>query len=360
MKYLKDKRYRKYKYIICAVILAAALLGAASNVFSSRAPYTPENNVSSMNYERSQEYVDGVGYKLDDYKKEEHEKQKEEHKRTIVPQPVRRPVVIPGRRYTGRRVNPQGQQKKPEQKKPKKKPEKKEEEEEKPSEDPVITISIKNGEKVTGKTKKFTVTAASFDGDPIPASKIVVKMNGERLLEKGTDTYIGNVVDGKNTVVVTATDDKGRKAEITRTFDGQTEAPPQVIGQLTITITGKALGLGTIGAKRSVDIYDNEQLSDVMKRYLNAVGISADDIHSSHYEIGRIYKKGILKDIPEDKIAELEEEGISIPEDKNSLGLNDFGSGSGWMYSVDGSAPNKYMDQMDPVPGSSVELYYVL
>ena len=64
--------------------------------------------------------------------------------------------------------------------------------------------------------------------------------------------------------------------------------------------------------------------------------------------------------IPEDILEELEEKGITVPDDKDSLGLNDFGPGSGWMYKVNGSAPNKYMDKVDPKDGSTVEIYYTI
>ena len=87
-------------------------------------------------------------------------------------------------------------------------------------------------------------------------------------------------------------------------------------------------------------------------------GVTGVDIGSGYYELGRVKKKGILKDIPDKILEELEESGLTVPDDKNSLGLNDFGAGSGWMYKVNGSSPNRYMSAMDPVPGSTVEIYY--
>ena len=169
------------------------------------------------------------------------------------------------------------------------------------------------------------------------------------------------MIDGDNKIEVKAVDGEGNTKTKTVKFKGVTEKEPEIIGDLNVLVTAEALGIDVIVDESTVDIYDNDQLSDVVKRYFKDGSVSTDNIGGGdHYELGRIKIKGILKDIPEDILEELEEKGISVPDDKDSLGLNDFGPGSGWMYKVNGSAPNKYMDKVDPKDGSTVEIYYTI
>ena len=362
------------KYIVLAVIAAALLCWLPSAALSSRSSYVPEDTVSQMDLGRSRGLVDGTGYELSDNEKKEHKQEEVKHQEVIQQDPrhkmlvrkaqsktpaIKRPQYRP-RPQTKPQVKPQPQpKKKPEKKTPKKEEPKRDDKKEEVSELPVIATSLKNGEKVRGTVKKFKVTAKTFDGDKISADKITVKMNGTRLLEEGANTYSGEVQDGKNTVTIVAVDSKGRKSSLTRTFTAQTDAPPEVIGKLNVVITAEALGIEVVAPKKSVKIYENEPLSEVVKRYLNeSEGISGVEIGNGYYELGRIKKKGIIDEIPEEFVEKIEEAGMSIPKDKDSLGLNDFGAGSGWMYRVDGTSPSQYMSKMDPVVGSEVEIYY--
>lgn len=358
------------KYIVLAVIAAALLCWLPSAALSSRSSYVPEDKVSQMDLGRSRGLVDGTGYELSDNEKREHKQEEEKHQE-VVRQDPRHKMLVRKAQKTAPTTRPQYRpqpaakpQKKPEQKPADKTPEKEKEperddEKEEVSELPVITTNLKNGEKVRGTVKKFTVKAVTFDGDKISADKITVKLNGTRLLEEGADTYTGEVQDGKNTVTIVAVDSKGRKSSLTRTFTAETDAPPEVIGKLNVVITAEALGIDVVAPKKSVKIYENEPLSEVVKRYLNeSSGVSGVEIGNGYYELGRIKKKGILNEIPEEFVEKIEEAGMSIPKDKDSLGLNDFGAGSGWMYSVNGSSPGQYMSKMDPVVGSNVEIYY--
>jgi hypothetical protein len=169
------------------------------------------------------------------------------------------------------------------------------------------------------------------------------------------------VIDGDNKIEVKAVDGEGNSKTKNVKFKGVTEAEPEVIGDLNVSVTAEVLGLDTIVDESTVDIYDSESLSDVVKRYFKESDVKAEDIGGGdHYELGRIKIDGILNDIPEDKVKELEEQGISVPDDKDSLGLNDFGPGSGWMYKVNGSSPDKYMDKVTPKDGATVEIYYTV
>lgn len=365
-------------YLVITVLSVALFCGTITSTLDASASYMPEDNVREMNYGRSQVYLDGEGYLLDDYVKEEHKKEEEKHETLLRKKPLVQPTPSTRRYDTspGRKVQPRKQEKpkkqpkkqkkekpkkKPE-KKPEKKPDKKPEKEEEPeevSEDPVIRISLKEGETITGTIKKFTVKAVSYDGDDIPAGKITVKMNGTRLLENGANTYIGTVVDGKNTITVKATDNEGRSSEITRTVKGNTTAPPKVIGSLKVIVTAKELGISVVVPRKSVKIYENEQLSDVVKRYFEeSSNVSAVDIGTGYFELGHIKKKGIIDEIPEKIIQEFEEKGIDIPSDKDSLGLNDFGPGSGWVFTVNGKWSDEYMSSVDPKNGMNIEISY--
>ena len=366
---------RKWKYLTLTLVALVAFCSLTAAALTTRSSYVPENEVSQMNYARSREFVGGTGYQFDEYTKKQQQQEEVKHEQAVQNDPVQQarkrkfqpyrptyrpstqPVRRPQQTTPARKPQSQKKQEKPKKTKPEPEPNREKEKEE-ISELPVITTSLKKDETVNGTVKKFTVKAVSYDGEDISADNIVVKANGERLLDNGAGTYKMDVQDGKNVVEITARDEAGNSDVLTVEFNGVTEAEPEVIGSLNVVVTADALGLGTVCAGKSVDIYENEQLSDVVKRYFSDAGIKAEDIGGDHYEVGRIRKNGIIDDIPEEKVQELEENGISLPDDKDSLGLNDFGPGSGWMYSVDGSSPNKYMSSMDPADGSTVEIYY--
>ncbi|MBR2547283.1 MAG: DUF4430 domain-containing protein [Eubacterium sp.] len=374
--YLKNRQVRlallalAFTLAFCVFVTATLFAGSS---------YVPEDTVQDLNFERSQVYVDGAGYVLDSYTKKEHEEQEEQRQEIIEEEPPKQETpqttptqpTSPGlrtypRSYTPTYRPPTSQtpttpQKKPEKPKKEKKSEYEKKKEE-ASEDPVIKISgIKNNATVKGTEKKFTVKATSYDGDEITGSKLTVKMNGVKLTPNDDNKYVGEVIDGSNKIEVKAVDESGNSAKKTVKFKGVTDAEPEEIGELDVVVTADALGLDTVVEEKSVKIYDNEQLSDVVKRYFDSFSdVKAEDIGSGYYEIGRIKKDGILDDIPDNVIEDLEEMGITPPDNKNSLGLNDFGPGSGWMYSVDGNSPSKYMSSMDPKDGSLVEIYYTV
>ncbi len=373
--------------ILLALVFTLAFCVFVTATLFAGSSYVPEDNVQEMNYERSQVYVDGTGYVLEDYTKKQHEE--EEEQRTIIkeeenpeeeeddeptytPPTYRRnysstpsysrpsyyrPSYTPPRRTTPSNNTNNNKKKKEKKEKTSKYDKEKEEVDVKPT----IKISgIKKGDTVNGTTKKFSVTAISYDGDEITGSQLTVKMNGVKLTASG-ESYTGDVIDGDNKIEVKAVDGEGNTKTKTVKFKGVTEKEPEIIGDLNVLVTAEALGIDVIVDESTVDIYDNDQLSDVVKRYFKDGSVSTDNIGGGdHYELGRIKIKGILKDIPEDILEELEEKGISVPDDKDSLGLNDFGPGSGWMYKVNGSAPNKYMDKVDPKDGSTVEIYYTI
>ena len=380
-------RNRKMRPILLALVFTLAFCVFVTATLFAGSSYVPEDNVQEMNYERSQVYVDGTGYVLEDYTKKQHEE--EEEQRTIIkeeenpeeeeddeptytPPTYRRnysstpsysrpsyyrPSYTPPRRTTPSNNTNNNKKKKEKKEKTSKYDKEKEEVDVKPT----ITISgIKKGDTVNGTTKKFSVTATSYDGDEITGSQLTVRMNGVKLTASG-ESYVGDVIDGDNKIEVKAVDGEGYTNTKTVKFKGVTEKEPEIIGDLNVLVTAEALGIDVIVDESTVDIYDNDQLSDVVKRYFKEGSVSTDNIGGGdHYELGRIKIKGILKDIPEDILEELEEKGISVPDDKDSLGLNDFGPGSGWMYKVNGSAPNKYMDKVDPKDGSTVEIYYTI
>jgi hypothetical protein len=385
-------RNRKMRPVLLALVFTLAFCVFVTSTLFAGSSYVPEDNVQELNYERSQVYVDGTGYVLEDYTKKQHEE--EEEQRTIIKQEetpqkeeeeTKKPEYTAPRSITRNYSNgsssysrpssyyrpsytsprPSNQNTNTKKKTEKKEKEKKSDYEKKKEEvnvKPTIKVGgIKSGDTVKGTTKKFTVKATSYDGDEITGSKLTVKMNGVKLTPTSDNNYEGDVVDGDNKIEVKAVDGEGNSKTKTVKFKGVTEDEPEVIGDLNVSVTAEVLGLDVIVDESTVDIYDSESLADVVKRYFKESDVKTEDIGGGdHYELGRIKIDGMLDDIPEDIVEELEEQGISIPDDKDSLGLNDFGPGSGWMYKVDGSAPNKYMDKVNPKDGSTVEIYYTV
>ena len=80
-KFLQNSRIR---LIMLALLFTAAFFIFVTATLFANSSYVPEDDVQELNYERSQVYVDGTGYVLDNYTKKQHED--EEEQRTIIKQ----------------------------------------------------------------------------------------------------------------------------------------------------------------------------------------------------------------------------------------------------------------------------------
>lgn len=374
---------RKVRLGLLAVLFTVILCVFVTATLHASTSYVPEDTVQELNYKRSQVFVDGTGYSMDNYRKEQHkeeeyqrdietmpdnpQEQKEEEPKKPTDPPKYTPTT-PTNRYTPRsyssnryrlnRNQNQNNNKKKTNKKTKEKKTEYEKKKKKANEDPTISVSgIKNGETIKGKTVSFTVTAMTYDGDEITGSDLTVTLNGTKLSGSG-NKYKGDVEDGSNKIVITAKDGKKEKTKTIK-FTGDTEEEPEVIGKITVSVTADVLELGTVVPSKKVEVRRGEMLSDVVNRYFkSSSGVTV--VTKDKYVITRIKKDGILDGIPEEKAAELEEQGTPVPDDKDSLGDKDFGSGSGWMYSVDGDTPDEYLYEKEAEPGTTVEIFYTM
>ena len=392
----------KTRLVLLALLFTLAFCVFVTATLFANSSYVPQDNVQELNYKRSQVFVGGTGYTLTNYKRKQHDLEEEERSSLIEDEPdlpedeeeeeEERPELTtnhnstsPYRRtypgtyspststyphrtypYSYNRYNNNNNNNNNQTNKNKKKKKEKESEYDKKkkeiSKDPKIKVSgIKSGSTVKGKTKTFTIRGYSYEGDEITGSGLVVKLNGTKLKPIKEHKYKGTIKDGTNKLVITVTDGSGNKKSKTIKFKGVIDSEPEKIGSLSVGVSAEVLGIDLVAPMETVDIFENEQLSDVVKRYFkefSGVGTVAKD--SSYYALQRIKMEGILDGIPEDIVEQLDELGIPVPEDKDSLGNDDFGPGSGWVYKVDGKIVKNYMSDVEPGDESTVEIYYTI
>lgn len=422
----------RVRLALLAVLFTIAFCVFITATLFANSSYVPEDDVQEINNERSQVFIGGTGYRVDNYKRKGHDASKDLNT-TIIGQnesgyigsgqdsslnpgtstfgqnsglnngqssglsstpstsqstsPYRRTYPstgstysssyprrsyssYPRRSYSYNRTSPySSQQSRPSQSTSgnnnsssgSSKPSSYDKKKTVVKEDPKITIKgVKAKETVEGETKSFTVTAKSYDGDSITGKKLVVKMNGVKLTPVKDNKYEGEVLDGDNKIEVKATDASGNSAKKTVKFKGVRDTEPEAIGKLNVLMSADVLGIKEVSSKKSVDIFEDETLADVVKRYFEDAEVKIVAKDSNYYSIERVKKKGILDDIPEETVAQLEELEIPIPEDKDSLGTDDFGPGSGWVVMVNGKVQDDYMSDLDPDDKSTVEISYVI
>jgi len=365
------------------VILAFVTAGIAAALFfsslSGTDPYEPENAVAKADPLRSRQMVAGEGYKLDREKKKEL-KQQENRKERIRKKKPESPADRKRKARSGRpetrdddngnrntepdKEDDNGGQ---EEEKPKKKTK---EDRDADKELPIIRTSLKQGEVLKGAVKRFTVSATTYDGEPIGASDITVIFNGTRLTaDDGETKYTGDVKNGVNVIKIYVKDRNNKRNSKVFKLKGNTRSKPKVIGQTTVVVTGNVLGIPTILPKKTVKIYDNDALSDVVIRYFSMnPGVTYIDGDSGRtFYLEYICKEGIVKDLPDSKAEELGIIDIEKVRSMTKLGPGSFSSDTGadgWKYKVTKKGrtrePNQYMNQLDPAGVTRVEIFYNL
>ena len=415
---LKGKK-KNIIFAAAAVLMAFIFAYGLQGSLAQNKPYEPENEISSMDDERSQVFVNGSGYTLNENKQKEHIEAAEKRSKILKEREVNnqqtaaqkrmaktrqeKPAVTPVKPTTKPKVKPSKPAVKPvTPTKPTKPPEKPTPPAKKPAKpedtkkvdpddedeeahykksdeerekDPTIKTSLRDGITVQGETINFWVTATDYKKQNIPVfsndeGSFTVLLNDVKLTSTGASgdktNFSAPGQEGKNIIKITATDRKGNTRTITRRVNCETEAEPEPIGTVTVSISAPSLNIGTIAGGISVQIMEEEKLCDVLRDAFKAGGFSAN--MSDSYLKG-ISKGGIAKnaEITDEIREKAEEKRITIYEREkwpdgwqNRLYEKDFASTSGWIYRVNGDTPSVGINSYVPNDGDEIELIFIL
>ena len=389
-------------FSIASILLLLLFIMGSYRVLKNEKPYIPESTVSAMDNERSQVYVSGEDYKLDNEVQKKH-KETEQKRSKILEEKERENTQNSDRKRisdTGRPKRPDtpsGPGSRPQKKpKPEKKPEQVKPEDkddddgeddpdershyEKPEEErklaPTIKTSLIDGDKIDGENLDFTVTATDYEGNNIPAfsngqGKVVVLVNGAKVTSGGDSggkiRYRVKAKNGKNTIKITAYDRKNRDRTITRKVTVNTEAERKKGGIVTVKVTAPSIGKPGIMSTR-VEFYEGDTVEEVVKVALKGKGF---DFEWPPGYLRRISKSGMISGWRiSDEMKEyingrgIEESAYVDPDKVNTgrLGEEDIVKTrqSGWCYSVNGTFPNTGMQSMHVADGNVIELVYCL
>ncbi len=209
----------------------------------------------------------------------------------------------------------------------------------------------------TNRNLTFTVWATDGDEKPIDQNHVTVTMDG-KVVKHST----GNAANGleynlfldtgiagdetEHTVTITAWDDKGNSAFKTYKIIYKVRDTGEKIGTATIRLDLTVLGLGLVDVPVSQDIFQDVPASYAVVAALEYLGydVSFSGTLDDGFYLTRITRARSFKgaEIPEElrRLLELDGLTISLPSDKvrrDSVGEFDYTTGSGWMYSVNGS-----------------------
>ena len=403
---------RRILFAAASLIMMLLLVFSARQALMAEDPYRPEDTVSTMDNGRSQVYVSGEAYELNENTKKEHKESEEQRSRILEEQRASHQQTAAQKRIADTEgstpvKDPEGPAAKPSEpsrpsdtpEQPARKPAVKplppaqpsdpadndpdDEDEEnyykKPKKErdvlPTIKTSLRDGMTTKGETISFWVTATDYKKQNIPvfsngSGKFTVWLNGAKLTstgESGNKTnFKPTVKNGKNTVKITAEDRRGNKRTITRRIRCDVETAPEPVGTVTVSISAPSLGIGTIASGIKVSIMEEESAADALKKAFKSAGMSASMTNS--------YLKGIKKAgiaskarITDELREKAEEHRVTLYEEdkwpkdwKDRLYEKDFASTSGWIYRVNGEMPNVGIGAYTVNDGDEIDLVFVL
>ena len=403
---------RRILFAAASLIMMLLLVFSARQALMAEDPYKPEDTASSLDSGRSQVYVSGDGYQLNENTKKEHKESEEQRSRILEEQRASHQQTAAQKRISDTR----GSTPVKEPAKPAARPSKPSRPAEKPQEPvrrpavkplppakpsdpadndpddddeenyykkpkkerdvlPTIKTSLKDGMTTKGETISFWVTATDYKKQNIPvfsngSGKFTVWLNGAKLTSTGESgnktSFKPTVKNGKNTVKITAEDRRGNKRTITRRIRCEVEKELEPVGTVQVSISAPSLGIGTIASGIKVSIMEEESVAEALKKAFKSAGISATMTNS--------YLKGLRKSgiaskarITDELREKAEENRVTLydedkwPKDwKDRLFEKDFANTSGWIYRVNGEMPNVGIGAYTVNDGDEVDLVFIL
>lgn len=364
-------RNRRVKSGIAAIITVIFLICITGLILYAQKGYVPENTVSALDTSRSQVYVTGIGYKIDNgQKKFNHkiEKEKKEERKSDANEISQNGVKgdnaqgSSGKIDIGDNGNSKGNNDNPS------------EDDTQPGTEkdlrPTITTNLYDGETVQGTYTSFYVVSRDHNGRHLTADMMAVTCNGTVITSTGDDgskiAYRADLQDGTNEFTLTATDKYGMSRTITRTIKCNYNGTAKKIGYVWMTVDAKTVGLGKIIPRQKVDLYKGDQLSYVFDRFIKSnSGFSYGHNGSleSGFYLANIRKTGITAGakIPDKLKKYLDDAGWTQKDyHDNLLGDEDFTQHSGWLVSINGAYPSRGMSAVTLDDGDEIVLEFTL
>lgn len=224
----------------------------------------------------------------------------------------------------------------------------------------------------------FTVWANDGAGNPLYQNHIKVMMDDKEVkystgsaasgLEYNLflDTGIGGSED-RHTITIVAWDDKGNSTYKSYTVVYNVHDKGEKIGTATIRLDLTVLGLGMMDIPVSRDIFQDVPASYAVKEALEYLGydVSFSGTLDSGFYLSRITLAKAFRGaaVPEELQRLLKLDGVEIKTPqrfKDSVGEFDYTSGSGWMYTVNGSYPGRGMSEYFLSDGDVLTLRFTL
>ena len=413
-------RKRIFTIVSLAILL---ILGGGTAVFlHAQEEYVPPEIPDGVDVQRSQVYLSGTGYTIDDNRDKTHrqeEKKKEEQKQEQQTETKKKQAEASSESSSARKVREErsakkrkppekkestddrpgkkdrpGQEDRPEredrsrEKEDSSKPAKDapraedpdrptapsgggEESEEDLAKKPSIRISIASGQRLTGKRVDFTVKVTDYKGRNVPVfseddGSFVVEFNGAALTSSGTSGqgthFRSDLADGNNRIRVSAIDREGNKSDRDVRFSGNTSAEAEVIGRVHVSVEAPIIDLGVIYST-DVDIHPGDTARDVLDEALFRAGITP--VFNEDYLEG-IEREGIAAAARVDDdtralmVERYRDNNYLDKLDKNTLSEHDFYKTSGWKYSVNGVFPEVGLEGYKVEDNDEIDLIFHL
>ena len=184
----------------------------------------------------------------------------------------------------------------------------------------------------------FTLDIGPVDykGNRIYYENISVKLNGEKIYYSWANEYTSYALDfknGANDLSIRITDSDGRFADYSYTIYCDALQEGDKLGDITIQIDAKVLGLGVLTEATTVPFHQGETGAEVLVGFLEDSGYTYSNTGTLEegFYLSRISKAGMATNvkIPDLLVQYINEDGLEWKDQKdpNSLGEFDYCQG---------------------------------
>lgn len=218
---------------------------------------------------------------------------------------------------------------------------------------PAIQTNLEGVTELSNRNFTLTVEATAYTGVPLTSSNIEVTMDGKRITQPTggpqyeyqlyfPDPDEGDITD--HFITVRAWDNEGNSAYKSYNITYRFVDTGDVIGTAYIVLDATTVGLGILDETYTYKIRQNVPASYAVLEMLEAFGYEASYSGTAdvNFYLQRIYRGGLMDyaHVPDNLWAKILRDGLNLTGqyDTASLGEFDYAQGSGWMYSINGSA----------------------
>lgn len=229
-------------------------------------------------------------------------------------------------------------------------------------------INISDNMTVKGTGFTLRLYAEDYQGGRIYADSTEVYLNGvwqSYLAQDSQSVYYLDLKGGANLLEIRIYDGEGRYADFAYIINCSLAADGEQIGTVKISFDANVIGLGQLAGESEIPIYQGENGSDAIERFLEQNGFTAHFTGPSNSRyLSRIYKDGAFAggQIDRQLSGYLSADGIGENgvQNADSLGEMDYTNASGWVYTVNGEMTGYGMSQVNFSDGDVVRLAFTL